>query len=540
MFADLAIYNGQIVSMDQRHSHHEAMAVKHGRIVGMGAWQDITPFIDKQTQVINLEGRTVLPGFIDAHQHMIYFGTNLLNLDCNCTSIQDIVQAVEERAAFLNSDEWILGWGVDEAKLEEGRLPEASDFTHISNPVYLTRFCLHTAIVNERALNLAGINSQTEAPSGGELLRDTQGNITGVLREKAMDLVQQAIPPYTLDQMKQAIALADEKYVEEGITSVHEAGMGFHTGSLEEFQAFQELSHDGQLKVRVYGMVLDTFFSELKAMHLTTGFGNEQIKIGAVKMFADGTLSGRTAAVHEEYLDPAGFRGILMYKDEELEEKVLAAHREGYQISIHAIGDRAVEQVIIAYEKALSSYPRTDHRHRIEHCAICNPDLIARMQKLGIIPVPQPGIYYLAGDVYNRVLKPQVLDGFYALASFMEAGLKPAGSSDCPVVPASPFLGMYAAMTRKTRSGEDIVPEQKLSLYEALQMYTNYGAYASFAEHELGSLEVGKFADFVVLPTGFMDFSAEQVKDTKVEMTVIGGKIQYERVRKHAGNLHYG
>ncbi|MGG1663705.1 amidohydrolase [Brevibacillus sp. NRS-1366] len=536
MFADIALYNGQIVSMDENNRQYSAILIKNRRIVGLGNIEEMKPFIGGKTKVIDLQGKTVLPGFIDAHQHMFSLGNNLINLQCDQLSIADLVEEIEKRAANLEPHEWIIGCGLDESRLVEKRLPQASDFNHILNPIYITRYCYHTAVVNDRALALAGVDEQTVEPVGGEILRDHSGKASGVLKENAMELVQRVIPPYTVEQIKQAISRADDYYIKQGVTSVHEAGMGLITGSLKEFRAFQELILNNQLKIRVYGMVMDTFYSELLATQLLTGFGTEQFKIGAVKMFADGTLSGGTAAVREEYEEPIKGYGMLMYSDEELEQKVLQAHMQGFQVAIHAIGDRAIEQVLNAYEKALAIYPREDHRHRIEHCKLSHPGIIERMKKLGVIPVPQPAMYHQHGNVYKRVLKPEVINDYCPLYSFINSGLKPAGSSDCPVVSGSPFLGIYAAMTRKTHTGETIVPEQSLSLFEALKMYTVHGAYASFSENEIGTLEIGKYGDLIVLPRNFMSFCAEEIKETEVEMTIVNGEVCYENVSQTASN----
>lgn len=530
MTADMVLINGQIVSMDEKDNEYKCIAIKNGRIVGLAHSDEMQAFMDSKTTVIDLQGKTVLPGFIDAHQHIVSFGFNLLFVDCNKLSIREVVQSIEERASTAKPNEWIIGFGFDEAKYEEKRLPNASDFAHIQNPVYITRFCLHAAVINQTVLSLAGIDADTQVPSDSEIEKDTAGHVTGVLREKAMDLVKKVLPPFTKDQIREAIALANQHYLSEGITSVHEAGMSFYTGSIDEFRALQEMSMDGSLNVRVYGMILDTFFEEAKAMRLMTGFGNDMLKIGAIKIFSDGALSGQTAAMSEDYVYPAGTRGMFMYSAAELEEKVLNAHKEGYHIAIHAIGDAAIEQVITAYEKALENYPRSDHRHRIEHCGVTTPNLIQRIKQLGLIPVPHPGIVHVAGDVYKKVLKPHVLESLYSVKTFIDEGLNPAGSSDCPVTPSSPLWGIYAAMTRKTAGGDVILPEQKITLYEGLQMYTKNAAYASFSEEEKGTLEVGKFGDLVVLPAKFMDFSAEEVQHTSVEMTIISGKVLYQRM----------
>ncbi|MGG3661083.1 amidohydrolase [Bacillus gobiensis] len=531
MYADVVMYNGSIVSMDKNKREYEALAAKNGRIIGLGTKKDMEKWLGDQTVSIDLEGKTVLPGFIDAHQHMVNFGFYLSQVNCNVDSIKDLVNAVKEKAATLNKDDWVIGIGFNEEKLQEKRIPTAADFAEISNPVYILRNCLHTAVVNQTTLQLAGINENTSDVAGGEIVRDMNGRPTGILKEKAADIVKSILPPFTLDEIKDAITFADREYTSLGITGVHEAGMGFFTNSMNEFRAFQEMSIDRSLNVRVYGMILDSFFEAANELKLTTGFGNDKLKIGSIKMFSDGTLNGRTAAVSEEYLNPAGERGAMVISTEELEKKVLDYHREGFQVAIHAIGDRAILQVIAAYEKALNAFPRANHRHRIEHTSVTTPEIIERLSELKLIPVPQPSFLNAAGDVYNKVLQPKVTERLKPLKTFFERGIKAAGSSDCPVVTSSPLYGMYCAMKRETLKGTVLSPKERLSLEEALQMYTVNAAYAAFAEHEQGTLEIGKFADAVVLPKGFMSFSAEEVRDTAVEMTIIGGEIIYKKER---------
>jgi predicted amidohydrolase YtcJ len=528
MKADLALINGQIISMDTQKNEYEGVAIKNGRIICMGSTQEIHGVIGEDTEIVDLNGKTVLPGFIDAHQHMLYLGFNLSYVNCNKESIDDLVNAIKERASVSNPTDWIIGIGFNEVKFKEKRLPRAEDFADIPNPIFIMRYCLHTAVVNQVSLSLAGINQTTLEPMGGEIIKDRHGTVTGVLREKAVELVKKVMPSYTRQEMKKALTLANNHYVSEGITAVHEAGMGFFTDSMDEFRVFQEMTFDESIQVRIYGMVLDKFFPIFKEAGLLMGFGNAKLKIGPMKMFSDGTLNGRTASVTEAYLDPAGTRGMMVLTKEELEEKVLQAHKEGYQISIHAIGDHAINQVITAYEKALTQYPRNDHRHRIEHCSVTTPLIIQRMKNLDLIPVLQPGILHIAGDVYRKVLKPHVLKGVYPIKTFFQEGICVAGSSDAPVVPSSPMFGMYVAMTRQTGENETIVPEQQISLYQAIKMYTVNAAFASFSEKDQGTLETGKLGDLVVLPQNFMSFSPEEVRDVKVEMTVIGGKVVFE------------
>ncbi|MFD1706431.1 amidohydrolase [Siminovitchia sediminis] len=528
--ADLVLYNGEIVSMDNHGTITEAIAVKDGKIVQVGSYSDMKHTIHDKTTVIDLDGKTVLPGFIDAHQHIFQTGYNLMNVNCGKSSINEIVTAIEEAAKEKeNENEWIIGWGLNEANIAEKRLPDASDLSHIPNPVYITRFCLHTAVVNDKALSIAGINNGTPDPDGGEIIRNADGSVKGILRETAMDLMKEHLPPYSTHSLKEAVKCASDHYRKNGITHVHEAGLGFLTGTMNELRALIEMSLDGTLGVRMNGMILESYFKEAKQLGLLTGFGNSLFKIGAIKMFADGTLSGQTAAVNQPYTNSVDNTGILIYSPEELSEKIIGAHKAGFQVAVHGIGDRAIEHILSAYERALKLYPREDHRHRIEHCGIIHEEIVDRLKESDIIAVPHPGIVHFAGDTYKRVLNEQVVKGLYAVKTLLDAGILVAGSSDSPVIPCSPLIGMYTAMSRESIQGDKIVPQEGIPLYDAVKMYTINAAKAAFTDHEVGSIEIGKFADLTILPGGFMNYSAVEVKETEVEMTIIDGEIVYQK-----------
>src|SRR5690625_4515768 len=329
MTADLILKNGKVYSMNDNDDVYESVAVKDGRIETMGTWDELKNTMNEHTKVIDLDGKTVVPGFIDAHQHIVSFGFNLMNVNCRVNSIKEVVQAIEERAKSLQPDEWVIGCGFDEANYVEGRIPTKEDFAHIKNPVYITRFCLHNAVVNDRALELAGITEETEIGSDGEIEKDENG-VTGVLREAAMDLVRKIIPPYSSEQIKKAIKLANDHYVKEGITGVHEAGMGFYTDSLEEFTVLQEMTKNEEVDVTIYGMTLEKFWDDMQDQNvLTDDVENDFFKIGSIKLFSDGALSSQTAAMLDDYVEPAGTKGLFMYEQEVLEAKVLRAHKAG-------------------------------------------------------------------------------------------------------------------------------------------------------------------------------------------------------------------
>ncbi|HET7579481.1 MAG TPA: amidohydrolase [Bacillales bacterium] len=527
MQADVILKNGTVVMMNENNRQCEALAIYDGKIAALGSDRDIEKYAGAETQVIDLDGKTAVPGFIDAHQHMISTGFNLRNVDCRVGSIKELVEKVKARAASSAPDEWVIGWGYDESRFTEKRHPTKADFEEIDHPVFVTHYSLHSAVANDAALKAAGITSETTVEHG-EIEKDKRGEPTGRLTEDGMELIKNAIP-YSMEQMKEALKLANDFYVKQGVTSVHEAGMGFYTGTFDEFRAFQETSQDGTRKVRVYGMVLDYFFDRVLEANLTHGFGDDRLKIGAMKTFADGTVSGKSAAVSQPYTGEDGGHGELMQTDKEIREKIMNAHRAGYQIAVHAIGDRAVEQVLDAYKEAMDEYPRLDCRHRVEHASVTRPDLIDKMKRLGVMPVPQPGIVHFAGDVHMEHLNESLRDYVFAIRSFFESGLNAAGSSDSPITPCEPLLGMYTAVSRKTVNGNTVLPDQQVSLHEALQMYTRNAAYASFDEDIKGTLEIGKLADLTILPKDFLDFTAELIKEAEVEMTIIGGEIVYQK-----------
>ncbi|GAA0433737.1 amidohydrolase [Lentibacillus halophilus] len=529
MEAETILQNGVIVSMDDDHHYFKAIAIKNGRIIALGDNSDVQQYTGKDTKVIDLEGKTVVPGLIDAHQHMFSTGFNLQNVDCRVTSIKEMVERVKERAQFCDPEEWIIGWGFDESSLTEKRLPTKDDFVDINNPIFISRYCLHAAVVNDTALKTAGVTKESTVDTG-ELKKDNNGELTGVLKEEAMDLVTAKMPPYSTEQMKQALRLADKYYVQHGITAVHEAGFGFITGSFKEYTVFNDMVENQSLNVRMNGMILNRFYKNARDMNLKPGSGSHRLKIGPIKMFADGTISGMTASVTKAYRDNNGY-GQLVHSYEDLARSVLEVHKAGWQIAIHAIGDHAVKQVLDAYENALEKFPRSDCRHRIEHASIANKNLLQRMSRLGIISVPQPSLIHLAGDVYMENLQDDVINHVFAINSFCKYGLTPAGSSDSPATPCSPMLGIYTAVSRETKNGKCFIPEERVSLYEALKMYTKHAAYASFEETEKGTLEVGKLGDLTILPKGFLNFSPQQIKNTEIDMTIIGGEIIYEKER---------
>src|SRR5699024_5725861 len=358
--------------------------------------------------------------------------------------------------------ESIIGWWYDETYYSERRHSVAADFEGIKNSIYIDHYSGHSAVVNYKALELAKVTSNTEVDYG-YIEMDANGNPNGRLIEHATELITKCIPEVSDRQLEHALKAANDKYVEYGITSVHEAGMGLMTGSLKEFKLLQQATKNNKLNIRVYAMVLDEFYNEVKEANLITGFGNHALKIGSVKIFTDGTLSLRTASTTKPYKNSNNY-GEKVHSVENLQKFIYEVNKQGYQIACHAIGDDAVKDVLDALEVALHDYPNEQVRHRIEHVSISNRELLQRMQKLNVTPVPQPVFLYFAGDTYLTNVDESLEDKIISINTFLDEGLYPAGSSDSPVQDPSPFLGIYAAMSRKTIKGTVISENEKINL----------------------------------------------------------------------------
>jgi hypothetical protein len=506
--------------MNPLEPYAEAIAVKDDKIVAVGTNKLIQPWIGEQTEVINLDGKTVVPGFIDTHVHMRGFGRFLtwINLrDVN--SIKKIQQLLRKRARKTPEGKWILGRGWDQDRFKEKRYPTRWDLDEVAsdNPVILARVCGHVCVVNSKALELAGITRDTAAPYGGQIDKNPEGEPTGILRENAMDLVWNIVPEPNEEELAEICALASQKAVEAGLTSVH-----WFVHSPIEIRVLQELRAKGGLPIRVYLVVPIGFLDCLIDAGLVTGFGDHVAKIGSVKILVDGSLGARTAALKQPYSDDSSTRGMTLYTQRNLNKLVLKAHRAGFQLAIHAVGDRAVDIALKALERALEEAQKEDHRHRLEHVSVLNTSLIERMKKLGVIASVQP--HFVISDFWiEKRLGEARARWTYPFKTLIEKGILVTGGSDCPVDPISPLLGIYAVVNRER------FLQERITVEEALRIYTINAAYASFEEKIKGSIEAGKLADLVVLSDDLRKIEPSRIKDVKVEMTIVGGKIAFQR-----------
>jgi len=519
--ADIVILNANIITLGAKTPGAEALAAKNGKIVAVGSNREIRKYINDKTRVVDAKGKTVVPGFVDCHVHMTDFGWHLQSLDLRDTkSIAELQQKLREYAEKNKGKAWILGGRWDHEKFAEKRLPTRWDLDKVisDKPVFLKRVCGHLGVANSKALQLANITREMKTKSG-QIDLDAKGEPNGILRENALEIMRKAIPKPSIKESESSCLLACKKAVEAGLTGVH-----WMVDSANEIRVLQKLWLDGKLPLRVYLGISADLLEEIVNLGLYTGFGNSMLKIGFVKIFADGSLGARTAALNEPYSDELETSGMLIHTQRKLNRLALKAHKAGLQVGVHAIGDKAIESTLKAISNALKKNPKENHRHRIEHCSVLNNKLIKYIKRLNLVASVQP--HFVVSDFWvNDRLGKDRARLTYASKALVDAGIVVVSGSDCPVEPINPLLGVWAAVAKANSSNG------KLTVEEALKSYTLTAAYASFDEDKKGSVEVGKFADLTMLSDDLFSIPAEKLKDVSVEMTIVDGKIVY--AKKH-------
>jgi predicted amidohydrolase YtcJ len=503
--------NGNIVTLDPTRPSAQAIAVYGDRIVAVGNNLEIEQLAGPDTNRIDLKRTTALPGFIDTHTHLIQYGLSLSKLDLrHVRSIEELKSLVSSKAR--QASPWILGLGWDQEKFSEKRYPQRHDLDEASpsKPVMLWRVCTHICVVNSKALQIAHVDSRTPDPDGGVIDRDDTGEPTGILRENAVELIERNIPEPTLEEYEKAIHEACERAAVAGLTSVHCV-----LDSQLELRALLSLRKKGQLPIRFYVLIRASHLKTCRQLGLSTGFGDEWLRLGAVKIFTDGSLGARTAAMETPYADDPSNRGVTIYTQEQLDRIIEEAQDSGFQVAVHAIGDRAVRMLLESAERAKSRLHSRELRPRIEHASVLNPDLIRRLKELELIVTVQP--HFVVSDFWTEErLGPERARLAYPFASLLKAGLIVVGSSDCPVEPLAPLLGIEAAVNRRG-------PEA-LRAEDAIALYTRNAAYASFEEDLKGSITPGKYADLVVLESDPRKVAPSDISETAVLMTMVGGE----------------
>lgn len=542
---DLLLANANVITMDPARPRATAVAVAGGRIAAVG--DDAAELAGRTAagDVLDLKGATLVPGFHDAHNHMLAFGLSLAEVDLRTGSLDELYDRIAARAAAVPAGEWIIGVGYDQNKTGAHPHRDALDRIAPGHRVWLKHTSGHMCAVNSLVLRDLGIDATAPPVDGGRVAADASGRPTGLMEERAQELVGNLTRPYPLARLTDAVAAAGETYLREGLTSVTEAGVGggWIGQSPVELAAFAAAREQGRLHVRAELMVISDAFHALGAhpadgieigidLGLRTGFGDDWLRLGPMKVFTDGSLVGRTAAMSEPYdgdrgSGGTGNRGYLQADAGQLAETIIAAHRAGWRVAAHAIGDRAIDVALDAFDAAASRYPRDDARHRIEHFAAARPDQVARAAALGVIPVGQGRFATEIGDGMLAAVGPARHAWLYRQRSVLDAGLVLPGSSDRPVVTGTPLLGIHDMVNRRTAVGVPFNAAEAVTAEEALRAYTWGSAYASKAEHVKGAIEPGKLADFTVLSEDPTAVSPSRIAGLEVIATIVDGKLRY-------------
>lgn len=531
--ADAVYVNGNIYTVDSAFSKASVLAVKDGKLAYVGTDADAARAnVGNNVPVVDLAGKTVIPGLIEGHMHFLYEGEQLSALPIYLKSKEAILELVRAEAARLNPGEWITGSGWNHEVWTDKAWPTKEELDKVAprNPVILHRADGHSSWVNSAALAAGGVSKDTPDPQGGEILRNSAGDVLGVLVDTAVDPVQEKMPALSPERRYAALLKAQEELFSYGLTSLVDAGQ-----TVENVNLMRKGYESGELRIRIYVMLEGSTGQD--AAYIAAGHKPERemydnrLSVAAVKLYSDGSLGSRSAWLLEDYADRPGHKGNGRYSEAELYNLVKRARGEGFQVGVHAIGDAAVRQALDVMEQVLKEQPLPDHRYRIEHFQITHPDDIARAVKDGVIAVMQA--VHASSDLNmaeDRVGHERILSS-YAWRDVIRAGGIIANGSDAPVEPVNPYQGLYASVARADLKGNPQggwYPEQKMTREEALRSFTIWPAYAQFEDTLKGSLEVGKLADFVVLDRDIMQCPESGIKDARAVMTVVGGRVEYE------------
>ncbi len=524
---ELILHNGNVWTVNAREPRAQAVAIARGRILAVGSDADVLHLATAASKKIDLGGKTVLPGFIDAHSHPAQAGVmHLRMVDCDLRSIAAIQAAMRERAAKTPAGEWVLGFKYDDTKTSDGRPLKIEDLDAAvpDHPVQIEHRGGHTVYCNSLAFQKAGITDKTPDPAGGKIDHDpATGKLSGRVAESARELFNKAIPEkLTRDDHRQGVKLISKMLAKTGITSATEA-----QGTPTDLLAYQDAHEAGELLYRAYCFINYRYIDSMIAAGVRTGLGDDWVRVGAMKLVCDGSISERTARLSTPYEGRPNDYGILVMTEEELYSYGKKAHLAGWQIGTHSNGDVGIDTTLRVYERLQKENPRRDPRFRLEHCTMINDDLVARIKALGAIPTPFSTYVYYHGEKM-RFYGQERLNHMFALRSFLDAGIRATQASDYPPGEFIPMMALQSEVTRTDMKGNVWGPKQKITVEEAIRVGTINGAYASFEENLKGSLEAGKVADLVVLGRDPLKEDPSTLVTIPVERTMAGGRWTFE------------
>jgi len=543
---DRIFFGGPIITMDESLPLAEAVAVKWDRIAAVGSNQEILNLAGQDTERIDLAGKTLLPGFIEPHNHFSVAGTSSL-LHANLQSpplgpiskIKDLIEELREKASRAPKGEWICGRGYDDTLLSEQRHPTREDLDEVSkeNPVWIIHTSGHLSVANSKALEISGITRDTPQPPGGVIrMNPKTSQPDGVFEEMpAQGLVGKWIPPLTMEQRLEGLAAAAQQFLQAGVTSSYDAGVVFPRGDRTEIVAYQKSIARGDLPIRITMMVGIDFLLSCggDGPAFLTNFGDSRLKIGPAKIIVDGSIQGYTGWLTKPYHVPlkgdSAYRGYPVTSPAQLKSIVSKAHKDGIQVAAHGNGDAAIDSILDVYRSAQKEFTRPDARHRIEHCQMAREDQLDAMAELGVSPSFFVSHTFYWGDRHQSIfIGPERGKRISPLRSAKERGLRFSIHSDCPVTPASPLFCVFAAVNRVTRKGEILGSEYRLTVEEALRAVTIDAAWQNFEEEVKGSIQPGKLADFVILGENPLAADPLKIREIKVAETIVGGKTVFK------------
>ncbi len=526
--ASLVIRNGRVWTANPEQPWAEAVAIRGERLLMVGTTKRVEALIGPHTRVVDARDRLIVPGFIDTHVHFIDGGFRLSSVQLRDAGTREaFIARIEAYAKQAEPGSWITGGDWDHTPWG-GILPEREwiDAVTPNHPVWITRLDGHMGLANSLALKAAGVTRDTPDMEGGAIVRDTDGEPTGILKDNAMALIYKAIPDPSDAQKDKALAAAMAYVSAQGITSIH------NMGSWSDLAVFERARERGGLMTRIYAAVPLPSWTYMRDRVAKQGYGDSWLRIGGLKGFVDGSLGSHTAAFLEPFTDTPGDRGLLVNTEEKLHEWVSGADKAGLQVMVHAIGDRAIRLQLDIFERVASENGPHDRRFRIEHAQHIAPADIGRFGKLGVIPSMQPYHAIDDGRWAEHVIGRERAKTTYAFRALLDADAKLALGSDWFVAPPKPLMGIYAAVTRRTLDEKNPggwVPEQKIGIDEALRGFTISAAYASFEEKDKGSLQKGKLADVAIIDRDLFQIEPATIRDARILMTIVGGRVVFER-----------